>query len=46
MFNGERTVDVEDGKFASGPIALQFGNGAKDAPGGIIKFRKVAIRAL
>ncbi len=46
VFNGERTVDVEDGKFASGPIALQFGNGAKDAPGGIIKFRKVAIRAL
>lgn len=44
--NGVKTVDVEDGKFASGPIALQFGNGPKDAPGGIIKFRKVAIRAL
>jgi len=46
VFIGEKTVDVEGGKFASGPVALQFGNGAKDAPGGIIKFRKVAIRAL
>lgn len=46
VLNGEKTVDVEDGKFSSGPIALQFGNGPKDAPGGIIKFRKVAIRSL
>ncbi len=45
-FNGKQTVDVEDGKFASGPIALQFGNGPKDAPGGAIKWRKVAIRSL
>ena len=45
-FNGVQTVDVEHSKFASGPIALQFGNGAKDAPGGAIKWRKVEIRAL
>ncbi len=46
VFNGVQTVDVQDGKFASGPIALQFGNGPKDAPGGIIKWRKVLISAL
>ncbi|MGL4232823.1 MAG: 3-keto-disaccharide hydrolase [Casimicrobium sp.] len=45
-FNGKQTVDIEDGRFASGPIALQFGNGPKDAPGGAIKWRKVAIRSL
>jgi Domain of Unknown Function (DUF1080) len=45
-FNGKQTVDVEDSKFSSGPIALQFGNGPKDAPGGAIKWRKVGIRAL
>ena len=45
-FNGVQTGDVEHSKFARGPIALQFGNGAKDAPGGAIKWRKVEIRAL
>jgi len=45
-FNGVQTVDVEHSKFASGPFALQFGNGAKDAPGGAIKWRKVEIQAL
>jgi Domain of Unknown Function (DUF1080) len=45
-FNGVQTVDVQNSKFASGPIALQFGNGAKDAPGGVIKWRKVQIQAL
>ncbi len=44
--NGVQTVDVQDGKHASGPFALQFGNGPKDAPGGAIKWRKVQIRAL
>jgi Domain of Unknown Function (DUF1080) len=43
--NGVRTVDVQDGKFASGPIALQYAPGVvKDA--GVIRFRKVEIRAL
>lgn len=45
-FNGTQTVDVEHSKFTSGPFALQFGNGAKDAPGGAIKWRKVQIRSL
>ena len=39
VLNGEKTVDVEDGKLASGPFALQWGRG-------VIKFRKVQIRAL
>ncbi len=45
-FNGVQTVNIQDSKFASGPIALQFGNGPKDAPGGAIKWRKVQISAL
>ncbi len=39
VFNGIKTVDVEDAKLASGPIALQWGRGT-------IRFRKVEIRAL
>lgn len=39
VLNGTTTVDVEDSKLASGPIALQWGSGT-------IKFRKVDIRAL
>ena len=45
-FNGVKTVDLRNSKFASGPFALQFGNGPKDAPGGVIKWRKVQIRPL
>jgi hypothetical protein len=38
--NGQRTVDgAQDGKHARGPVALQYG-------GGVVKFRKVQIRAL
>jgi hypothetical protein len=40
--NGTRTVDVNDTKYARGPIALQYGAGANNA--GIVKFRKVEIR--
>jgi len=46
VLNGVQTVDVQDGKHAEGPFALQFGNGPKDAPGGAIKWRKVQIRSL
>lgn len=45
-FNGEQTVQLNDGKFPSGPITLQFGNRPKDAPGGAIKWRKVQIKPL
>jgi len=37
--NGTRTVDVEDGQYAAGPIALQYG-------AGVVKFRNVRIRPL
>ena len=36
---GIKTIDVVDSKFASGPLALQWGRG-------VIKFRKVEIRPL
>ena len=39
VLNGVKTVDVEDGKLASGPIALQWGQGT-------IRFRKVEITPL
>jgi hypothetical protein len=39
VLNGVKTIDVEDSKFASGPIGLQWGSGT-------IKFRKVEIRSL
>jgi hypothetical protein len=37
--NGKVTVDAEHSKYASGPIALQYGSG-------IVKFRNVAIKPL
>ena len=37
--NGTRTVEVEDGEFTDGPIALQYG-------AGIVKFRNVRIRPM
>jgi hypothetical protein len=46
VLNGVKTADVQDSKHAQGPFALQFGNGAKDAPGGAIKWRKVQIKPL
>ena len=39
VLNGTKTVDIEDAKLASGPIALQWGRGT-------IKFRKVEITPL
>jgi hypothetical protein len=44
--NGARTVILNDGKHASGPFALQYGEGVKGARGGAIKWRKVQIRPL
>jgi hypothetical protein len=39
VLNGEKTVDVQDAKLASGPFALQHGTG-------VIKWRKVEIKPL
>lgn len=52
VLNGQKTVDgARDGKHASGRIALQHGDGVKDAAGvvndrGVVRFRKVEIRTL
>jgi hypothetical protein len=39
LLNGQQTVDATDGRHRSGPLALQ-------SAGGVIRFRKVEIRAL
>ena len=39
VLNGTKTVDIQNGQFANGPIALQYGSG-------IVKFRKVEIKPL
>lgn len=44
--NGQVTTTMQNDKFASGPIALQYGPGVQGAVGGPIKWRKVQIRAL
>ena len=44
--NGVQTASAQDGKFREGPFALQYGLGAKDIQGGVIKFRKVQVREL
>lgn len=45
-FNGAVTVSTQDGKFASGPFALQFGPGVNGATSGPIRWRKVLIKPL
>jgi hypothetical protein len=45
-FNGVTTVMLRDGKYASGPFALQYGAGVQGATGGAIKWRKVQITSL
>jgi len=44
--NGVVTASVDNGRRDAGPFALQFGNLAKNAPGGPIMWRKVQIREL
>jgi hypothetical protein len=39
VLNGQKTVDVQDSKHASGPFALQYGSG-------VLKWRKVQIKPL
>ena len=45
-FNGSTTVTLNNGKFASGPFALQYGAGVQGVQGGPIKWRKVQIAPL
>ncbi len=44
--NGQTTVTLNNGKFPSGPFALQYGPGVQGAMGGPIKWRKVMIKPL
>lgn len=44
--NGVQTVSTHNGKFSSGPFALQYGAGVQGANGGPIKWRKVQIKPL
>jgi hypothetical protein len=44
--NGVVTANIQDGSHPAGPFALQFGAGVKGAPGGPIKWRKVAVQEL
>ena len=46
MFNGVVSVTLNNGKFATGPVALQYGPGVNGVQGGPIKWRKVQIKAL
>ncbi len=43
--NGVTTVSLQNGKFSSGPFALQFGPGVNNALGGPIKWRKVMVKS-
>ncbi len=44
--NGVVTVSIQDTRFGSGSIALQFSNGPQGVPGGPIKWRKVQVKEL
>jgi Domain of Unknown Function (DUF1080) len=46
VLNGTETVNIQNDLFPEGPFALQFGSGPKDAPGGVIKWRKVQVKPL
>ena len=46
VLNGVQTVNIQNSEFAQGSVALQYGSGPNDAPGGVIKWRKVQIRPL
>ena len=46
VLNGAETASGQDGQFAQGPIALQYGSGPNNAPGGASKWRKVQIKPL
>jgi len=41
-----QTVDFKQAKLAQGPLALQYGLGAKNAEGGPIKWRRVQVKPI
>lgn len=46
VLNGVQTADLQHAKFVQGPLALQYGAGAKNAEGGPIKWRRVQVKPL
>lgn len=46
VLNGVQTVNVQHRRFAQGPLALQYGAGAKNLEGGPIKWRRVQVKPL
>src|SRR5688572_1368132 len=46
VLNGVQTVDIQHAKFVQGPLALQYGAGAKSVEGGPIKWRRVQVKPL
>ena len=46
VLNGVQTAAGQDSRFEQGAVALQYGSGPNNAPGGAIKWRKVQIRPL
>lgn len=46
LLNGVQTANVQHARFAQGPLALQYGAGAKNVVGGPIKWRRVQIKPI
>ena len=46
LLNGVQTVDLKHARFTQGPLALQYGMGARNAEGGPIKWRRVQVKPL
>jgi hypothetical protein len=44
--NGVQTASIQHAKFVQGPLALQYGTGAKSVEGGPIKWRRVLVKPL
>ena len=44
--NGAVTAKMQNGKYVSGPFALQYGPGVQGVTGGPIKWRKVQVKSL
>ncbi len=44
--NGVTTATLDNGQYAEGPFALQYGAGVQGATGGPIRWRKVQVRPL
>ena len=46
QLNGVQTANIYNSQFAQGRLALQYGSGPKNTPGGAIKWRRIQIKPL